>query len=60
MAKKKDKNKSIRNVELENADIATLATFALTSKNSSFKKYAEKILSERAAQIRKNQTQLLE
>lgn len=45
----------IRNVELNTEDISTIASFALTTQNISFKKYVEKLLSEKASQIRKKQ-----
>jgi hypothetical protein len=59
MAKVKDKNKSMRNVELDNSDIAIIATFALTSKNISFKKHCEKLLANEAKNIKKNKRSLV-
>ena len=56
MKDKNIKNTKIRNVELNTEDISTIASFALTTQNISFKKYVEKLLSEKASQIRKKQT----
>lgn len=55
MKGKNIKNTKIRNVELNTEDISTIASFALTTQNISFKKYVEKLLSEKASQIRKKQ-----
>lgn len=55
MKEKNIKNTKIRNVELNTEDISTIASFALTTQNISFKKYVEKLLSEKASQIRKKQ-----
>jgi len=46
-----------RNIVMDKSDVAVLAAFALTSKNISFKKYAEQLLAERATAIRKQQQQ---
>ena len=49
----KDPNVISRNVFVHKDDISTIAVFALTTKNISFKKYAEQLLAEKASLIRK-------
>ena len=55
MVKKDPKLKS-RNFTLHTDDISVLASYALTTKDMSLKKFAEKLLADKAEQIRKKQS----